>query len=154
MSTASTTARTRSSARKKAPPSPEATISEERGVRYSHSDTPWIQGAMRIRQPHKSESEYIQRMMAWSSSRDPDTSAQTRTLHLGSGAAALTKFCHSESRSPTTVVELNPQVIRICHAGFHSPEDDDRSHVIEGDADRYVRDDAHIASADALCVDL
>jgi len=154
MSTASTTARTRSSARKKATPLPEATISEQRGVRYLHLDTPWIQGAMRIRQPQKLELEYIQRMMAWLLLRDPDTLAETRTLHLGLGAAALTKFCHSELRLPTTVVELNPQVIRVCHAWFHLPEDDERLHVIEGDADRHVRDDAHTASADAICVDL
>ena len=138
----------------KAAPLPDATVSEQGGVRYLHLDTPWIQGAMRIRQPHKLELEYIQRMMAWLLLRDPDTLAQTRTLHLGLGAAALTKFCHSELRLPTTVVELNPQVIRICHAWFHLPDDDERLNVIEGDADRYVRDDAHIASADALCVDL
>lgn len=133
---------------------PDATISEMAGVRYLHLDTPWIQGAMRIRQPHKLELEYIQRMMAWLLLRDPEQLAGTRTLHLGMGAAALTKFCHSALRLPTTVVELNPQVIRICHAWFHLPDDDERLHIVEGDADRYVRDDVHIASADALCVDL
>jgi len=133
---------------------PEATISEQAGVRYLHLDTPWIQGAMRIRKPQKLELEYIQRMMAWLLLRDPDQLSATRTLHLGLGAAALTKFCHSELRLPTTVVELNPQVIRACRAWFHLPDDDERLHVIEGDADRHVRDDAHIATADALCVDL
>lgn len=138
----------------KAAPLPDATISEQGGVRYLHLDTPWIQGAMRIRKPQKLELEYIQRMMAWLLLRDPEHLSGTRTLHLGLGAAALTKFCHSELRLPTTVVELNPQVIRICHAWFHLPDDDERLKVIEGDADRYVRDDAHIASADTLCVDL
>jgi len=133
---------------------PEATISEEGGVRYLHLDTPWIQGAMRIRKPQKLELEYIQRMMAWLLLRDPETLADTRCLQLGLGAAALTKFCHSELRLPTTAVELNPQVIQVCRSWFHLPEDDERLQVIQGDADRYVRDDAHIASADALCVDL
>jgi len=150
------TAATRSRPRKAAPPAslPDATISEERGVRYLHLDTPWIQGAMRIRQPHKLELDYVQRMMAWLLLRDPEQLAGTRTLHLGLGAAALTKFCHSVLRLPTTVVELNPQVIRICHAWFHLPDGDERLTIIEGDAERHVRDDAHIASADVLCVDL
>jgi spermidine synthase len=133
---------------------PEASISEADGVRYLHLGTPWIQGAMRIRKPHKLELDYIQRMMAWLLLREPDALAETRCLQLGLGAAALTKFCHSELRLPTTVVELNPQVIQVCRSWFHLPEDDARLHVILGDADRYVRDDAHIASADALCVDL
>lgn len=138
----------------KASPLPEATVSEAAGVRYLHLDTPWIQGAMRIRQPHKLELEYIQRMMAWLLLRDPEQLPGTRTLHLGLGAGALTKFCHSTLRLPTMVVELNAQVIRACHAWFHLPEDDERLHIIEGDADRHVHDDAHIATADALCVDL
>jgi spermidine synthase len=140
--------------RARQPALPEATISEQGGVRYLHLDTPWIQGAMRIRKPHKLELEYIQRMMAWLLLRDPETLSDTRCLHLGLGAAALTKFCHSELRLPTTAVELNPQVIQVCRTWFHLPEDDERLQVIQGDADRYVRDDAHVASADALCVDL
>ena len=133
---------------------PDATVSEERGVRYLHLDTPWIQGAMRIRQPQKLELEYIQRMMAWLLLRDPEQLPGTRCLHLGLGAAALTKFSHSVLRLPTTVVELNPQVIQVCRAWFHLPEDDERLTVIQGDAERHVQDAAHIASADALCVDL
>ena len=37
---------------------PEATISEQGGVRYLHLDTPWIQGAMRIARPYALEVEY------------------------------------------------------------------------------------------------
>ncbi|WP_286743064.1 spermidine synthase [Aquabacterium sp. UBA2148] len=140
--------------RARQPALPEATISEQGGVRFLHLDTPWIQGAMRIRKPQKLELEYIQRMMAWLLLREPEHLPGTRCLQLGLGAAALTKFCHSELRLPTTVVELNPQVIQVCRSWFHLPEDDDRLQVIQGDADRYVRDDAHIASADALSVDL
>lgn len=144
--------RARSPARQ--PALPEATISEQGGVRYLHLDTPWVQGAMRIRQPDKLELEYIQRMMAWLLLRDPATLADTRTLHLGLGAAALTRFCHNVLRLPTTVVELNPQVVQACRAWFHLPDDGERLQVILGDAEQHVRDDAHIASADALCVDL
>ncbi|MGC4061624.1 MAG: methyltransferase domain-containing protein [Aquabacterium sp.] len=136
---------------------PDATISEEGGLRYLHLETPWIQGAMRIRQPHKLELDYIQRMMAWLLLRDVDNAeelAGTRCLQLGLGAAAITKYCHSVLRMPTTAVEINPQVIGICRNWFHLPDDDERLQVIQGDAARFVADDAHIASFDALCVDL
>jgi spermidine synthase len=138
----------------KAVPLPDATISEEGGLRYLHLETPWIQGAMRIRQPQKLELDYIQRMMAWMLLRDPADLAETRCLQLGLGAAAITKYCHSVLRLPTKVVEINPQVIAACRNWFHLPEDDDRLEVILGDADKYVNQDQHIASADALCVDL
>ena len=136
------------------PALPDATISEEGGLRYLHLETPWIQGAMRIRQPHKLELDYIQRMMAWLLLRNPDELADTRCLQLGLGAAAITKYCHSVLRLSTTAVEINPQVIGVCRNWFHLPEDDERLQVIRGDAAKYVSDDAHVASADALCVDL
>ncbi|MBI5924395.1 MAG: spermidine synthase [Aquabacterium sp.] len=140
--------------RSKAPTLPDATISEEGGLRYLHLETPWIQGAMRIRQPQKLELDYIQRMMAWMLLREPADLADTRCLQLGLGAAAITKYCHSVLRLPTKVVEINPQVIAACRNWFHLPEDDERLEVILGDAEKYVNQDSHIASADALCVDL
>lgn len=57
-------------------------------------------------------------------------------------------------RAPTTAVELNPQVISACRAWFHLPDDDERLTVIQGDAARFVSDDAHVAAFDAICVDL
>lgn len=132
----------------------EATISEERGIRYLHLGTPWIQGAMRIRQPLKLELEYIQRMMAWALLRNPVTLPGTRCLQLGLGTAALTKYCHSVLRAPTTAVEINPHVIAACRAWFHLPGDDGRLAVVQADAARFVLDARHVAAFDALCVDL
>jgi len=109
---------------------------------------------MRIRQPQKLELDYIQRMMAWMLLRDPAELADTRCLQLGLGAAAITKYCHSVLRLPTTAVEINPQVIAACRNWFHLPEDDERLHVILGDAAKYVNKDDNVVSADALCVDL
>jgi spermidine synthase len=152
------TAKTATPAKAAKPPKsselPDATISEEAGLRYLHLETPWIQGAMRIRKPHKLELDYIQRMMAWLLLREPASWAHTRTLHLGLGAAALTKYCHSVLRLPTTVVEINPKVIQACKAWFHLPEDDERLSVVQADAAQFVADDAHVQSFDALCVDL
>ncbi len=136
------------------PALPDATISEQGGLRYLHLETPWIQGAMRVRKPLKLELDYIQRMMAWLLLRTPDSWDDTRTLHLGLGAAALTKYCHSVLKVPTTTVELNPKVIAACRAWFCLPDNDDLLNVVEMDAARFVADTQHTASFDALCVDL
>jgi spermidine synthase len=93
-------------------------------------------------------------MMAWMLLREPEALPETRCLQLGLGAAAITKYCHSVLRLPTTVVEINPHVIGVCRAWFHLPEGDERLTVIEGDAARFVLQDEHVAAFDALCVDL
>ena len=139
---------------KRKPQLAQATISEERGIRYLHLGTPWIQGAMRISKPTKLELDYIQRMMAWLLLREPDDLPDTRCLQLGLGAAAITKYCHSVLRLPTTAVEINPEVIGVCRAWFYLPENDERLTVLKADAAKYVADDRHVATADALCVDL
>jgi spermidine synthase len=124
---------------------PSASISEFDGVRYLHlGETPWVQGAMRLRKPHALELEYVQRMMVWLLLRDPDTLDATRVVQLGLGAAALTRFCHTELGLHTTAVELNPQVIA----------NDERLNVVEADAATWVVDPAHHGSADVLSIDL
>ena len=52
------------------------------------------------------------------------------------------------------MVELNPSVIQACRLWFHLPDDDDRLKVVHADAARWVLQDEHLQSADALCVDL
>lgn len=131
-----------------------ATISEFDGVRYLHLGTDWVQGAMRIRAPRKLELEYIQRMMAWLLWRPSEALAHGRAVQLGLGAAAITRFTHQVLRWHTTAVELNPSVIQACRLWFHLPDDDERLQVVQADAARWVAQDAHLQSADALCVDL
>ncbi len=131
-----------------------ATISEFDGVRYLHLGTDWVQGAMRIRQPRKLELEYIQRMMAWLLWKPSDALGQGHAVQLGLGAGALTRFAHQVLRWRTTVVEINPSVIDANRLWFHLPDDDERLQVVEADAGRWVRDDAHLQSVDALSVDL
>lgn len=131
-----------------------ATISEFDGVRYLHLGTDWVQGAMRIRAPRKLELEYIQRMMAWLLWRPSEALAHGRAVQLGLGAAAITRFTHQVLRWQTTAVELNPSVIQACRLWFHLPDDDERLQVLTADAGRWVTQDEHLQSADALCVDL
>lgn len=131
-----------------------ATISEFDGARYLHLGTPWIQGAMRIRQPRKLELEYIQRMMAWMLWRSDLPPDGGHAVQLGLGAGAITRFTHQVLRWRTSVVELNPTVIQANHLWFHLPFDDERLTVHEADAADWVRQPQHLQTVDALCVDL
>ena len=134
---------------------PSATISEFDGVRYLHlGDTPWVQGAMRLRKPRALELDYVQRMMAWLLLRDPAALDDTRVVQLGLGAAALTRFCHGELGLRTTAVELNAQVAAACRQWFRLPADDERLSVQIADAGVWVQDPAHHGSAEVLSVDL
>lgn len=131
-----------------------ATVSEGGGVRYLHLGTPWIQGAMRVRKPQAIELEYVQRMMAWMLLRPSNQLADGHAVQLGLGAAAITKFCHTQMRMRTTVVELNESVITACRLWFHLPPDDARLSVVNEDAAHYVEMPQHADTADVLCVDL
>lgn len=132
-------------------PHPPATISEDKGVRFLHLGTKWVQGAMRIRKPDAIELEYVQQMMMWTLfNRQPQ-----HIVQLGLGSAALTKFCYRQfPQTQVTAVELNPAVIAICRAMFELPENDVRLNVLNLDAMAFVTDGARHGSVDVLQVDL
>jgi len=113
------------------------TLSEDRGVRYLHFGTEWIQGAMRLSRPWEIELEYVRQMMAWLLFLDP-ARAGTSVLQLGLGAGALTKFCWAQFPLAVTAVERDPQVIAVARSMFSLPPDDARLAVIEDGAGEFV----------------
>lgn len=141
-------------ARKTVPELAPVTVSELDGVRTLHLGTPWVQGAMRIKQPDEIELEYVQRMMAWMLFRPAEHVTHGHAVQLGLGAAAITKFCRRKLKMRTTAVELNPEVIAACRSMFRLPEDDARLSVLNLDAADYVADPQNAGRAAVLCVDL
>ena len=137
-----------------APELPEATISEFQGVRSLHLGTIWIQGSMRIARPDRIELDYVQRMLAGLLWLPAEQIGQGRTVQLGLGAAAITRFTHKALRMHTTAVELNPAVIAQCRRSFHLPADGPRLQVLTRDAAAWVRDPAQQGSVQLLHVDL
>lgn len=134
---------------------PDASMSEFDGTRYLHlGETPWVQGAMRIRQPKLLVLEYVQRMMAWLLWQPVEHWDSARVTQLGLGAASLTRFTHQVMQLPTTVVELNPQVIGACRQWFKLPADDALLRVHNTDAARWVADPQQAGTADVLQIDL
>lgn len=51
---------------------PPVSVSEGENCRYLHLGTPWVQGAMRLKDPWALDLEYVQRMMAWLLFTDSD----------------------------------------------------------------------------------
>ena len=131
-------------------PLPGVTLSEDDGVRYLHLDTPWIQGGMRIRAPQVVEIDYIQRMLAVLLWLDAGTLPEGAAVQLGLGAGALTRFTAQQLKMPTTVVEINPQVIAANQRHFHLPRE---ALVVKGDAADWLAQ-AEPSSVRLLFVDL
>lgn len=129
---------------------PDVTLSEEDGVRYLHLGTPWIQGGMRIRSPQVVEIDYVQRMLASLLWLPTAELGQGQAVQLGLGAGALTRFAAVQLRMPTTVVELNPQVVAVNGRWFHLPA---QAEVVLGDAADWLAQ-AQPASVRLLHVDL
>jgi len=127
------------------------TFSEERGVRYLHFGTEWVQGAMRLNKPDRIELEYAQQMMAWLLFLE----TPKRVVQLGLGAAALTKFAYRLlPRAQVEAVELNPAVVVAARTMFALPPDDARLTVHETDAWDFVHDRANHGTIGALQIDL
>lgn len=127
------------------------TLSEQGGVRFLHFGTEWIQGAMRLKKPHWLELEYSRKMMAWLLFNLTPRSI----VQLGLGAGSLTKFCYFQiPESIVTAVELNPDVIAVSHSMFMVPDSDERLHILEMDALKFVQDEGNFNHFDVLHVDL
>jgi len=130
---------------------PKVTMTEFKGVLNLHLGTDWIQGGMRLAHPNDIVFDYVQQMMCWMLFNEQPE----HIVQLGLGAASLTKFCyHCFPESRVTAVELNPNVIDVCHATFHLPPDDERLSVIQADAQDYIASQQGRLSIDILQVDL
>lgn len=133
---------------------PEVNFCDYGDVRTLHLGTEWVQGSMLLDMPYDIELEYVQRMMAWLLFVPPSSVAKRHAMQLGLGAAALTKFCRKKLRMNTTAVELNPQVVSACRFWFKLPPDDERLHIVLGDAALKIQNSDWAATVDALQVDL
>jgi hypoxanthine-DNA glycosylase len=118
------------------PAPPPVTLSEADGVRYLHLGSIWVQGAMRIAKPQHVELDYVQRMLASLLWLPLEGWRGGRAVQLGLGAGAVTRFTAQQLRMPTTVVEINREVVAANTAWFHLPP---RAEVVCGDAGHWLQ---------------
>lgn len=114
-------------------------ISEERGVRYLHFGSEWVQGAMRIRRPYDLELAYTREMMAGLLMRDTTYWPNT-ILIIGLGAASLAKFCYWKlPGSQITAVEIEPSVVACAEHYFKLPPQNLRFEIVLDDGFDYIQ---------------
>lgn len=97
-------------------------ISEEKGVRYLHFGSDWVQGAMRVARPYALEFEYTREMMLPLMLR-PEKQWPRNALVVGLGVGALPKFLHRHRPDcRITVVEISKAVCVAAQMHFKLPE--------------------------------
>lgn len=106
------------------------TISEERGVRYLHFGSRWIQGAMRMSRPDALELEYTREMLFPLLLR-PDDGWPRDALVVGLGAASLVKFLYRHRPDARIVAVESREDVVVAAARFFQLPDDRRRIAIE-----------------------
>ena len=113
-------------------------ISEERGVRYLHFGSPWVQGAMRIALPWSLELEYTRHMMT-TLLLHPKRGWPRRVLQVGLGAGSITKFLYRHRpKAKLTVIEIVSDVVTAAWQFFNLPDDPARLTIEIGDGHEYM----------------
>lgn len=112
-------------------------VSEERGVRYLHFGSDYVQGAMRISRPWALELEYTRELMLPLLLHAGDWPASV--LQIGLGTASVTKFLYRHRpHARITVVEIAPEVVDAARAFFHLPDDPKRVRIEIGEGHEYL----------------
>jgi spermidine synthase len=111
-------------------------VSEERGIRYLHFGSDYVQGAMRIARPWALELQYTRDLMLPLVLRDEPPAS---VLQIGLGAASITKFLHRHfPASRLTVVELDARVIAIAQQHFRLPDESPHLRIVLGEGHEFV----------------
>jgi spermidine synthase len=112
-------------------------VSEERGVRYLHFGSDYIQGAMRIARPYALELEYTRDLMVPLLLRADDWPRSVLQIGLGSGS--VTKFLYRHRpEARITVVEISPEVVAAARQFFKLPDDPQRLRVEIAEGHEYL----------------
>ncbi len=116
----------------------EIVVSEERGVRFLHFGSPWVQGAMRIARPWALELEYTRELMLPLVLRR-DRGWPANVLQVGLGAASITRFLHHHRPAARlTVVEILPEVVAVARRHFRLPDESPHLRIVTGDAYEFM----------------
>ena len=113
-------------------------VSEERGVRFLHFGSHWVQGAMRIARPWSLELEYTREMML-PLLLHPGEAWPASALQVGLGAASITRFLHRHRpKTRITVVEIESQVVAAARQFFKLPEESARLRIEIADGHEFM----------------
>lgn len=116
-------------------------------MRYLHFDERFVQSAMRLAEPDELALGYTRAMMGFLLFQ----SKPRHILMVGLGGGSLIKYCYRYLPSTRIIVlEIDAEVIAL-REQFMIPPDDERLHVIHGDAADYM--ETSQVSVDVLLLD-
>ena len=111
-------------------------VSEEKGVRYLHFGSDFVQGAMRIARPWALELEYTRELLLPLILRDEPPST---VLQIGLGAGSITRYLHRWfPQARNTVVEIDPRVVTTAREFFKLPEESQNLRIVIGEGHDFV----------------
>ena len=111
-------------------------VSEEKGVRYLHFGSDFVQGAMRIARPWARELEYTRELLLPLVLADEPPAT---VLQIGLGAASITRFLHRWfPQARNTVVEIDPRVVTTAREFFKLPEESQNLRIVIGEGHDFV----------------
>ena len=111
-------------------------VSEERGVRFLHFGSDYVQGAMRIARPWALELEYTRELLLPLILRDDPPAT---VLQIGLGAASITRFMHRWfPATRATVVELDARVVTTAREFFKLPDESANLRIVVGEGHEFV----------------
>jgi len=123
-------------------------VSESNGIRSLHLGSITIQSSMKVREPFELELAYTRGMMGFLLFSDQ----MKHVLTIGLGGGSVPKYIHAYCPEICqTVVEINPQIIKVARSHFYVPESDTKLNVIEGDGIDYLTKNR--ASTNVLMID-
>jgi len=120
--------------------------SDERGVRFLHFGSEWVQGAMRIARPWNLELEYTREMMLALALRMAPAWPRT-VLQVGLGAGSLSKFLYRHRpEAQQTIIEINARVVPVAVQMFKLPynnnADSDKINIEIADGIAWMKESA------------
>ncbi len=123
-------------------------VSEIGGIRSLYLGSVTIQSSMKVKAPFDLELAYTRGMMGFLLFSD----AVKNVLTIGLGGGSVPKYIYANCPDISqTIVEINPQIIRVARSHFYVPNNDARLNVLEGDGIAYLA--ANQNSADCLMID-
>lgn len=115
-------------------------VREEKGIRYLHFGSDWIQGAMRLSSPNALLLPYTREMMTGLLLHD-NAHWPRHILQIGLGAASITKYIyHQFPETAQTIVEIDSRVAAAARQSFHLPPVGERLQLHIDDGSRWLRE--------------
>lgn len=126
----------------------EVDVTETDGMRHMHLGSVTVQSSMLVKDPDALALEYSRGIVCFLLFSKKIKSLLT----IGLGGGSVTKYVYAYCKEiKQTILEINPEVIRVARTHFYVPENDERLDIIAGDGVQHLLDNPD--SQDCVVID-